>query len=33
MPLGMEEGLGPSHIVLDGDAAPFTERGSAASHF
>ena len=22
MPLGMEVGLGPGHIVLDGDSAP-----------
>jgi len=28
MPLGMEVGLSPNHIVLDGDAAP-TERGTA----
>jgi len=30
MPLGMEVGLGPGHVVLDGDPAPL-ERGTAAS--
>jgi len=31
MPLGTEIGLGPGHIVLDGDSAPPpTERGTAA---
>jgi len=30
MPLGMEVGLGPGGIVLDGDPAPPTERGTAA---
>jgi len=29
MPLGMELGLGPGHIVLDGDPAP-PKRGTAA---
>jgi len=29
MPLGKEVGLGPGHIVLDGDPAPTT----AAPHF
>ena len=29
MKLGMEVGLGPGHIVLDGDPAPPTERGTA----
>ena len=36
MPLiGMEVGLGPGHVVLDGDPAPPpTERGTAAPpHF
>jgi len=34
MPLGAEVGLGPGDIVLDGDPAPFTERGTAAHpHF
>jgi len=34
MPLGMEVGLGPGDIVLDGDPAPPTERGTAAPpHF
>jgi len=28
MPLGVDVGLGPDHIVLDGDAAP-PERGTA----
>jgi len=27
MPLGMEVGLGPGHIVLDGDPAPLPKRG------
>ena len=30
MRLGTEVGLGPGHIVLDGDPAPPTERGTAA---
>jgi len=31
MPLGMEVGLGPGDIVLDGDPAPLpTERGTVA---
>jgi len=30
IPLGMEVGLGPGHIVLDGDTALRTERGIAA---
>jgi len=29
MPLGTEVGLGPSDIVLDGDPAPPTQRGTA----
>jgi len=33
MPLGMEVGLGPGDIVLDGDSAPSTERGTAAPCF
>jgi len=33
MPLGTEAGLGPGHIVLDGDPAPPTEKGTAAPHF
>ena len=33
MPLGMEEGLCPGHIVLDGDPAPPTERGTVAPTF
>jgi len=32
MPLGTEVGLGPGHIVLDGDLAP-PEWGTAAPHF
>ena len=32
MQLGMEVGLGSGDIVLDGDPAPPTERGTAASH-
>ena len=31
MPLGVEVGLGPGHIVLDGDPAPPAERGTAAT--
>jgi len=31
MQLGTEVDLGPSDIVLDGDPAPPTERGTAAS--
>jgi len=30
MPLGTEVGLGPRHIVLDGNPAPAPERGTAA---
>jgi len=30
MPLGKEVGLGPGHIVLDGDPAALAERGAAA---
>jgi len=33
MPLGTEVGLGPGDIVLDVDAAPPTERGTAAPRF
>jgi len=34
MPLGTETSLGPGHIVLDGDPATQTERGTAAlPHF
>jgi len=33
MPLGMEVGLGPGHIVLDSNPAPPTERGTAAPTF
>jgi len=28
-PLGLEVGLDPGHIVLDGDPAPFPKRGTA----
>ena len=28
MALGMEVGLGPSHIVLDGDPAPLPKKGT-----
>jgi len=31
MPIGTEVDLGPGHIVLDGDPAPFRERGTTAS--
>ena len=33
MPLGMELGLGPGYIVLNGDTAPPTWRGTAAPYF
>ena len=33
MKLGMQVGFGPGNIVLDGDPAPPTERGTAARHF
>jgi len=33
MPLGMEVGIGPGHIVLDGDPVPPYERGTEASSF
>jgi len=33
MPLGRKVGLGPGDIVLDGNPAPFTERGTAAPTF
>ena len=29
MKLGMQVGLGPGHIVLDGDSAPPPQRGTA----
>ena len=35
-PLGMEVGLGPGHIVLDGDPAPSPKRGQSpqfSAHF
>jgi len=32
MKLGVQLGLGPGHVVLDGDPAP-TERGTAAPTF
>jgi len=33
MPLDTEVGLGPGDIVLDGDPAPTTERGTAAPFY
>jgi len=34
MTLGMDVGLGPGHIVLDGDPAlPFPKKGDTAPHF
>jgi len=33
MKLGMQVGLGPGHIVLDGDPAPLPQRGIAPPHF
>ena len=31
--LGMQVGLGPGHIVLDGDPAPLPQRGTALPQF
>jgi len=31
MPLGMELGFGPGHIVLDGDPAPSAPKGTSQS--
>ena len=33
MALGMEVGLGPSHIVLDGDPAPLPKKGAELPQF
>ena len=33
MALDVEVGLGPSHIVLDGDAAPLPQKGDRAPIF
>ena len=33
MPLGTEEGLGPGHIVLDGDSAPLPNKGAERPQF
>ena len=33
MPLGTEVGLGPRHIVLDGDPAPIRKWVTTAHHF
>jgi len=33
MPLGMQLGLGPGHIVLDGNPAPPKEHSRAALNF
>jgi len=33
MPLGMEVGLGPGHIVLDGDPAPRLKKGGTGPQF
>jgi len=33
MKLGRQVGLGPGHIVLDGDSAPFSQRGTAPTQF
>jgi len=33
MALGMEVGLGPGHIVLDGDPAPLPQKGGRAANF
>jgi len=31
--ISMEVGLGPGHIVLDGDAAPFPKKGAEPPNF
>jgi len=33
MPLGMKVGLGPGHIVLDGDPAPLPKKGQSPQIF
>jgi len=33
MALGMEVGLGPGHIVLDGDPAPLLKNGTRTPQF
>jgi len=33
MALGTEVGLGPGHIVLDGDLAPFPKKGQSSPQF
>jgi len=33
MKLGMQVGLGPGHILLDGDPAPLPQRGTALPQF
>ena len=33
MPLGIEVGLDPSHIVLDGDPAPLPKKGVEPPNF
>ena len=33
MALGMEVGLGPSHIVVDGDPAPLPKKGTELPQF
>jgi len=33
MKLGMQIGLGPCHVVLDGDSAPLPQRGTASPNF
>jgi len=33
MPLGIETGLGPGYIVLDGDQAPPTKKGAQPPQF
>ena len=33
MPLGMEVGLGPGHIVLDVDPAPLPQKGQSVPQF
>jgi len=33
MLLGMEVGLGPGHIMVDGDPAPLSKKGGTAPNF
>jgi len=33
MALGMEVGIGPGHIAIDGDSAPLPKKGDSARNF